>query len=81
MIFMATSAWPLLQGLVGALVQWSKFQSVANSAKRAHANWGPLSLWSDSGMPCSANSSFRMDIALAALHWDGGILWTKGIFE
>ena len=33
---------------------------------------------SDSGMPCSANSSFRMEIVLAALHRDGGILRTKG---
>ena len=38
----AVACGSLLWGLVGALVQWSKFQSVANSAKRALVNWGAI---------------------------------------
>ena len=47
---------------------WSNFQSVAKSVKSALANWGPLSVWSTSGMPCSAKSSFSTEMVLEALH-------------
>ena len=56
-IFMAASAWPLLLGFLGTLVLWSNFVSYANSAKSTFANCGPLSVYRDSGIPCSANNS------------------------
>ena len=52
----------------GELVLCSNFQSVANSVKSALANWAPLSVWSTSGMPCSAKTSFRAEVVLEALH-------------
>ena len=80
-VFMAASAWPLLLVFLGELVLWSNFQSVANLVKSALANWGPLSVWSTSGMPCSAKSSLRTEMVLEALHWDAGILPMMGILE
>ena len=49
-------------------MSWSNFQSVTNPVKSALANWGPLSVESTSGMPCSVKSSFRTEIVLEALH-------------
>ena len=52
---------------------WSNFQSVANLVKSALANWGPLSVWSTSGMPCSVKSSFRPEMVLGGIAlrcWD-----------
>ena len=52
-----------------------------NSVKSALANLEPLSVDSVSGMSCLVKSSFRTEMDLEALHWDGGILWTIGILE
>ena len=58
----------------------SKVHSVANSAKIAFANCGPLSVHIDLGIiPCSANISFMIDIVFAELHWEAGILQMIGI--
>ena len=43
--------------------------------------WGSLSVQSVSGMPCSAKSSFRIELLLEALHWDAGIFGTIGILQ
>ena len=64
---MAASASPLLLGFLGELVLWSNFQSVANLVKIALANWGPLSVWSTSGMRCPVKSSFRDSDGLGSI--------------
>ena len=51
-----------------------KFQSVANSAKEAIENGELMSVHRDSGIPCSGNNAFMIDIVFAGLHCDVGIL-------
>ena len=68
MVLMAASAQSLLLGFLGELVLWSNLQPVANSVNSALANWGSFLVWSTSGMPCSAKSSFRTQMVLQALH-------------
>ena len=70
MIFEAASALPLYLEFLGALLLWSNFQPMVNSANSAFANSGPLSMHRDYGVPCFANKSFMIDIVFVVLHWD-----------
>ena len=61
-------------GIPGCTCDVEKIHSVVNSANGAFANFGPLSVHRDSGIPCSVNNTFIIDTVFAALHWDAGIL-------